>query len=90
MKLKRYLVFAGYNYEEGGGWRDFVDSYDTLPEIKTRPKKYKSRWCLYYIEGWPYREWHRRSLPRGDEDDAAEWLQIVDSETGQSVEYPSD
>jgi hypothetical protein len=30
--LKRYLVFAGDSYYPGGGWEDFVDSFDSLDE----------------------------------------------------------
>lgn len=29
--LKRYLLFAGGEYREGG-WHDFVDSFDTVGE----------------------------------------------------------
>jgi hypothetical protein len=31
-KLKQFLVFAWETYEEGGGWNDFRDSFDTLEE----------------------------------------------------------
>jgi hypothetical protein len=29
---KRYLVFAGLSYYAHGGWRDFIGSFDDLPE----------------------------------------------------------
>lgn len=30
--MKRYLLFAGESYYPVGGWKDFVDSYDTIEE----------------------------------------------------------
>jgi autonomous glycyl radical cofactor GrcA len=27
--VKRYLVFAGAHYYPGGGWNDFIGSYDS-------------------------------------------------------------
>lgn len=33
-KLKRYLVFAGWNYYPLGGWDDLHGIYDTLEEAK--------------------------------------------------------
>lgn len=32
--MKRYLVFAGYEYYPRGGWGDFVGSFDDLDEAK--------------------------------------------------------
>lgn len=31
--LKRYLLFRGCKLDRGGGWNDFVKSYDTQEEI---------------------------------------------------------
>ena len=31
--MKRYLVFRGENYYPNGGWEDFAESFDTLPEV---------------------------------------------------------
>lgn len=28
--MKRYLIFAGNDYEAAGGWDDFIDSFDVL------------------------------------------------------------
>lgn len=33
-KIKRYLVFDYSDYYPGGGWDDFVDSFDTLEEAR--------------------------------------------------------
>lgn len=30
--MKRYLLFCGYTYYPGGGWEDFVGTYDTVRE----------------------------------------------------------
>lgn len=30
--MKQFLLFAGPRYYPGGGWQDFVDSFDTLEE----------------------------------------------------------
>lgn len=30
--MKRYLLFTGDNYYPSGGWDDFVDSFDSLPD----------------------------------------------------------
>jgi len=30
--MKRFLVFAGANYYPRGGWKDFLDSFDTKEE----------------------------------------------------------
>ena len=30
----KYLLFAYYGYEAGGGWNDFIDSFDTVEDAK--------------------------------------------------------
>ena len=30
--MSRYLLFAGDNYYPGGGWEDYVDSYNSVAE----------------------------------------------------------
>jgi hypothetical protein len=30
--MKRYIVFAGYQYYPSGGWRDFCGDFDTKDE----------------------------------------------------------
>ncbi len=32
--LKRFLLFAGKNYYPSGGWRDFIDSFDTKEDAE--------------------------------------------------------
>jgi len=32
--VKRFLVFAGYNYYPDGGWDDFVEQYDSSEEAQ--------------------------------------------------------
>jgi len=32
--VKRYAVFAGRNYYPRGGWSDFQESFDTIPEAR--------------------------------------------------------
>ena len=32
--MKRYIVFAGFDYYPGGGWDDFAGSFDTLSEAQ--------------------------------------------------------
>ena len=39
MGLKRYLVFHGIDYEAGGGWEDFQDSFDTLEEAREKVQR---------------------------------------------------
>ncbi|RTL00389.1 MAG: hypothetical protein EKK57_07250 [Proteobacteria bacterium] len=34
--MKRYLLFAGYDYYPMGGWGDFVDSFSEYPEALER------------------------------------------------------
>lgn len=34
VKIKRYLVFSGYQHYPGGGWDDFVESFDTIEEAE--------------------------------------------------------
>jgi hypothetical protein len=36
--IKRYLLFAGHNYESYGGWENFIDYYDDLKEAITAGK----------------------------------------------------
>lgn len=38
--MKRYIVFAGYNYYPRGGWRDFKDSFKTEAEAIETAKAY--------------------------------------------------
>ena len=33
--MKRYLLFARAYHEEGGGWADFIRSYDDLDKART-------------------------------------------------------
>lgn len=32
--MKRYLLFAGDDYYPGGGWDDFMGSFDTIEECQ--------------------------------------------------------
>jgi hypothetical protein len=41
--MKRYLLFAGYQYYPRGGWTDFIDSFDTKEEAFAETARYD--WC---------------------------------------------
>ena len=41
--MKRYLVFAGFNYYPSGGWDDFVDAFSTLEEAQASAISCQSR-----------------------------------------------
>lgn len=49
--MKRYLLFADYQYYPRGGWSDFKDSFDSLEEafVHGRQKDSSGRkrfdWC---------------------------------------------
>lgn len=32
--VKRFVLFAGYDYYPSGGWGDFVESFDTAEEAR--------------------------------------------------------
>ncbi len=32
--MKRFLLFSGPQYYPGGGWDDFIDSFDSLEEAQ--------------------------------------------------------
>ncbi len=32
--MKRYLLFAGWNYYPGGGWEDFQGSFETIEDAE--------------------------------------------------------
>lgn len=34
MKIKRYVLFVWYKYYPGGGWCDYVDSFNNIDEAK--------------------------------------------------------
>ena len=51
--LKRYLVFAGRDYDATGGMGDFINDYDTEPKALVRAKEYvknnpRWRWSNVY------------------------------------------
>jgi hypothetical protein len=37
--MKRYLLFAGQYYYPGGGWADFIGSYDAVAEAEAEGAK---------------------------------------------------
>jgi hypothetical protein len=49
--MKRYFLFYGDNYELGGGFNDFIDSFDSLDEAKEfflnheKENGYDHFWC---------------------------------------------
>ena len=49
MGVKRFVVFAGFQYYPGGGWEDFIGSCDTLEEARelrraTLEENYQYSW----------------------------------------------
>ena len=34
----RFLLFGGHHYYPGGGWNDFIDSFDTIGELNSYAK----------------------------------------------------
>lgn len=51
MKLNRYLVFSYPEYYPGGGWNDFVSSFDSLEEAERETTKERGLyWDIVDIE----------------------------------------
>ena len=44
-KVKRYLVFAGYDYYPSGGWNDYVASFDDLNMARDTAKGMVIEWA---------------------------------------------
>ena len=71
--MKRYLVFAGYNYYPGGGFWDLRGMFDTLNEASKHMKKCKQ-------DG---RKWGQivdtetEKIMGGDMGDRWEWHDII-------------
>lgn len=42
--MKRYVLFAGFNYEASGGWWDFVTSSNSKKYLKQKAKKSRTDW----------------------------------------------
>jgi hypothetical protein len=38
--MKRFLLFAGYDYYPHGGWNDFKGAFDTIEEAQTAFTKF--------------------------------------------------
>jgi hypothetical protein len=34
--MKQYLLFAGMTYYPSGGWKDYVESFDSIEEAEAR------------------------------------------------------
>ena len=48
--MKRYLLFAGYKYYPGGGWKDFENDYDTIEEAENAGEEFtKENYTWYQI-----------------------------------------
>lgn len=47
--MKRYLLFAGSWYYPGGGWNDFVESFDTLEEAMEHPDAIQEEYTNWYM-----------------------------------------
>jgi hypothetical protein len=62
--MKRFLLFAGELYYPCGGWRDFIDSFDTLAEAEAKADK-----LLKIPPG----------NPNDDAEDYIDWYEIVDT-----------
>jgi hypothetical protein len=69
--MKRWLLFAGATYYPGGGWDDFIASYDTPDEAADEGRR-----CLA-----------RRRMPHPHEGPTADWYQIVDATTGDVTAF---
>lgn len=46
--MNQFVLFAGDNYYPGGGWQDFVDSYDTVEEAVAAGKPDEDDWGKWY------------------------------------------
>jgi hypothetical protein len=42
--MKRFYLFAGYNYYPAGGWDDFNDSFDSVDEAIKIGKEHPGDW----------------------------------------------
>lgn len=47
--MKRYLLFAGSYYYPGGGWDDFIQSFDTLEEAMAHPEAFQDDYVHWYM-----------------------------------------
>ena len=56
VKLKRFLLFAGYDYYPTGGWADFMSSHETVEDAVIAVAGMRS----------PMDWWHVIDLESGD------------------------
>ena len=42
--MKRFLLFGGMSYYPGGGWTDFIGSFDTLEAVRDAGRDHRDRW----------------------------------------------
>jgi hypothetical protein len=47
--MKRYLIFQHIDYEEGGGWKDFVKSFDDRDLAINEAKKIHTEYHETYV-----------------------------------------
>jgi len=50
MKIKRFIVFSYYDFEEYGGWGDFRGSFDTIEEATDLVSKEYSLSDVYIVQ----------------------------------------
>lgn len=50
IKLKRFALFGGMEYEMVGGWNDLESTHDSLEEaIAAAQKEFNERWHWWHI-----------------------------------------
>jgi tRNA A37 N6-isopentenylltransferase MiaA len=52
---KRYLLFAGQDYEEAGGWHDLLETFSNLKEAVKYAKSHQNTWIK---NSWEMDWWH--------------------------------
>ena len=49
MRLKRFLLFSGHDYEARGGWRDLMGSFESLDMAENEAANCMNHYDWYHI-----------------------------------------
>lgn len=77
--MKRFALFGAEDFYAGGGWRDFIQSFDSVEEAIAFLDANRS--THENFSGWIF----QIGTPERPEEDLAHWWHIVDLTTGDIV-----